>query len=47
MGISRSQIARANTAAMQPPVNFLAAFGPDLTATVVELNALRASEGCP
>lgn len=47
MGISRSQIARANTAAMQPPVNLLAAFGPDLTATVVELNALRVSEGCP
>lgn len=47
MGISRSQIARANTAALQPPMGFLAAFGPDLTATVVELNALRASEGCP
>jgi len=47
MGISRSQIARANTAALQPPTGFLAAFGPDLTATVIELNSLRASEGCP
>jgi hypothetical protein len=47
MGIARSQIARANTAAMQPPGGYLAAFGPDLKATVVELNSLRASEGCP
>jgi len=47
MGISRSQIARANTAALQPPAGFLAAFGPDLTATVIELNSLRTSEGCP
>jgi hypothetical protein len=47
MGIARSQIARANTAALQPPTGLLAAFGPDLKATVVELNSLRVSEGCP
>ena len=47
MGIARSQIARANTAALQPPQGYLAAFGPELKATVVELNSLRSSEGCP
>ena len=47
MGISRSQIARANTAAFQPPVGFLAAFGPELAAVVTELNSLRISQGCP
>lgn len=47
MGISRSQIARANTAAMQGPAGFLSAFGPELTDTVMELNSLKMSEGCP
>lgn len=47
MGISRSQIARANTAAMQVPYGYLAAFGPELKDTVMELTALKVSEGCP
>lgn len=41
MGISRSQIARANLAAIQPPAGYLAAFGPELEEVVVELNALH------
>lgn len=41
MGISRSQVARANLAALQPPVGYLAAFGPELEEVVVELNALH------
>lgn len=41
MGISRSQIARANLAASQPPVGYLAAFGPELTEVVIELNELH------
>ena len=47
MGISRSQIARANLAALQPPLGFLAPFGPQLADVVVNLNQLRAAEGCP
>ena len=47
LGIARSQVARANTAALLPPVGFLAAFGPDLANVVIELQLLRASEGCP
>lgn len=47
MGLSRSQISRANFAAIQPPVGFLAAFSPDITNTVSELLALKATVGCP
>jgi hypothetical protein len=44
---SRSQLARANSAAMLPPVGFLAAFGPEITAHLQELQALRTDNGCP
>jgi len=47
MGISRSQISRANTAALQFPLGFLSAFGPDLTQVLIELNQLKFTEGCP
>ncbi|MHA4899859.1 hypothetical protein, partial [Enterococcus faecium] len=47
MGISRSQIARGNQAALQPPVGFLQAFGPDLAQTLVELQQLKFAVGCP
>lgn len=41
MGIARSQVARANLAAAQPPVGYLVQFGPELQEVVVELNALH------
>lgn len=47
MGISRSQIARANLAALQPPTGLLAPFSADLLQVVTELNALRFSANCP
>ncbi len=45
--ISRSQIARANTAAAEQPVGLLAAFGTELQAHVEELQKLRTDNGCP
>jgi len=47
LGLSRSQIARARLAAIQPPVEFLGPFGPELNLTVLEIVALRQAEGCP
>jgi hypothetical protein len=47
MGLARSQVARANSAALLPPAGFLAAFGPELASVVSELFSLRISEGCP
>ncbi len=47
MGIGRSQVSRANFAALLPPAGFLTAFGPDLTELVTELGLLKLTVGCP
>ena len=46
-GLARSQVARANIAALQPPAGFLVAFSPDLGNVVTELLLLRATVACP
>ena len=46
-GLARSQVARANIAALQPPAGFLVAFSPDLGTVVTELILLRATVACP
>ena len=46
-GLARSQIARANVAALQPPAGFVTAFSIDLISVVNELFLLRSAVSCP